>query len=223
MFEEEFVRLPNADQKEFSRVINALLLKGFIVRDIFDNREKIMRISPEFRFIERYFPLFENYLKFSGWHVEKDLINGVISLSNEYQENRIRLDRETSLLLFTLRLIFEDSKKEGSSSSSAVYLTTPGLIKEMMDHGISMPGKKLTGRQIAKSLRFLANHNIISKVSGSYDEGNISFYILPSIIYALDNQKIVAMSEALDKFNEIGIQGTALEAVMGGLNNEESN
>lgn len=47
----------------------------------------------------------------------------------------------------------------------------------------------------------MANHNIISKVSGSYDEGNVSFYILPSIIYAIDNEKIIAMSNALDELN----------------------
>ena len=64
-----------------------------------------------------------------------------------------------------------------------------------------MPGKRLTGRLIGKSLRFLNNHNIISKVSGSYDEGNVSFYILPSIKYAIDNEKIVAMSNALDQLN----------------------
>jgi uncharacterized protein YPO0396 len=54
---------------------------------------------------------------------------------------------------------------------------------------------------LQRSLRFFASHNIISKVSGTYDEGNVSFYILPSIAYALDNEKIVAMSQALDELN----------------------
>ena len=72
----------------------------------------------------------------------------------------------------------------------------------MLEHGILMPGKKLTGRNIAKSLRFLANHNIISKVSGNYDEGNVAFYIIPSIVYDLDNEKIAAMSQALDNINK---------------------
>lgn len=201
MFEEEFIKIPNADQKEFARVVNVLLLKGFIVRDVFDTKEKIMRISPDFRFIERYFPLIEDYLKFSGWHIEKDVLTGVVALSNEYQENLLRIDRESSLLLFILRLLYEDEKKEGSQTNDAVYMTTPGLIKAMIEHGLNMPGKKLSGRQVSRSLRFLANHNIISKVSGSYDEGNVSFYVLPSIIYALDNNKIVAMSEALDALN----------------------
>ena len=202
MFEEEFLKLPNSEQKEFARVVNVLLLKGYIVRDIFDTKEKIMRINSDYRFIERYFNLIENYLGYSAWEILKDDLSGVICLSNSNEANRFRLDRETSLILFALRLIFEDERKEGNVVNVAVYQTTPGLIKMMIDHGITMPGKRLSGRQLSKSLRFLANHNIISKVSGSYDEGNVSFYILPSIIYALDNNKIVAMSEALDEVNK---------------------
>ena len=217
MFEEEFIKIPIADQREFSHATNVLLLKGFVVRDVFDAREKMMRTNATYRYIERYFNLIEDYLKYSGWHIEKDVVSGVICLTNDYEENRLRLDRETSLLLFTLRLIYEDEKKEGAQTNDAIYITTPGLIKTMYDHGITMPGKKLSGRQISKSLRFLANHNIISKVSGSYDEGNVSFYILPSIIYALDNNKIVAMSEALDKINNQGIENT----VLGKETNEE--
>ena len=138
-------------------------------------------------------------MKYSGWIIEKDYILGVIALNNMNTENRIRLDRETSLILFTLRLIYENEKSESNTTTQAIYLTTPGLIKLMKDDGIKLQNKNLTGRGIARSLRFLANHNIISKVSGSYDEGNVSFYILPSIVYALDNDKIVAMSNALDE------------------------
>ena len=202
MFNEDFLKMPSSDQNEFSTVVNKLLLKGFIVRDIFDTREKVIRINPDYRFLERYFEIVNDYLKYAGWNVEKDVVLGVVALTNLYGENRIRMDRETSLILFALRLIFENYKNESNSTNQAIYLTTPGLLKTMIDDGITMPGRKLNGRSIARSLRFLANHNIISKVSGNYDEGNVSFYILPSIVYALDNEKIVAMSNALDEINQ---------------------
>jgi len=199
MFEEEFVKLPEADQTMFAEVVNTLLLRGFLVRDAFDAKEKSMRINPDFRFIERYFDLISDYLKFSGWIIEKDALNGVVALANTYTQNRLRLDRETSLVLFTLRLIYETEKSASSQSGEAIYITTPALMKMMLEHGILFPNKKLTGRLLAKSLRFLSAHSIIAKVSGSYEEGNVSFYILPSILFALDNQKIAAMSEAIDK------------------------
>ncbi len=202
MFSDDFIKMPAGDQSKFAEVCNRLLLKGFIVRDIFDAKEKIMRVNPDYRFMERYFDVFEGYLKFSGWHVEKDNILGVVALSNEYYDNRLRIDRETSLVLFALRLIYENEKSESNEAGVSIYMTTPMLIKEMLDHNIVMPGKRLSGRGLARSLRFLANHNIISKVSGSYDEGNVSFYILPSIVYALNNDKIISMSNILDEINK---------------------
>lgn len=202
MFEEEIVKLSNSDQQEFSRVVNILLLKSFIVRESFDTREKIMKINPEYRFIERHYAIFEDYLKYSGWYMERDMASGVIALHNEYEQNRLRIDRETSLILFTLRLVFENQKSESNSGSESIYMTTPELLKMMLEYGITMQGKRLTGRLLGRSLRFMAAHNIIAKVSGSYDEGNVTFYILPSITFAVDNQKIAAMSEALDRLKE---------------------
>lgn len=45
MFSEEFIKMPQSDQSEFASVVNKLLLKGFIVRDVFDTREKIIRMN----------------------------------------------------------------------------------------------------------------------------------------------------------------------------------
>lgn len=201
MFSEDFNKLQASEQLTFASVTNKLLLKGFIVRDIYDNREKIFRINPDYRFMERFFEIFESYLKFSGWHIEKDNILGVIALSNDYTENRIKFDRETSLILFSLRLIY-DTRREESETDFDVYMTTPNLIIEMTERNITIPNKKLTGRGVARCLRILANHNIISKISGTYDNGDVTFYILPSIVYALDNDKIVAMSNALNELNK---------------------
>ena len=74
MFTDEFYKMTAADQNNFAEVCNKLLLKGFIVRDIFDNKEKMMRVNPDYRFLERFFEVFESYLKFSGWRIEKDNI-----------------------------------------------------------------------------------------------------------------------------------------------------
>ena len=202
MFEEEFVKLSSQDQNEFARIVNALMLKSFVVRESFDSREKMMKINPEYRFIERYYEIFEEYLKYSGWHLEKDVTNGVIAIYNEYEQNRLRIDRETSLILFTLRLIYETKKAESNAPGESLYMTTPELLKTMIEYGITMQGKRLTGRLLGRSLRFMAAHNIICKVSGSYDEGNVTFYILPSMTFAVDSQKIAAMSDALERLKE---------------------
>lgn len=201
MFEEEYLKLTKQEQESFAVTINHLLTHSFIVRDSFDNKEKIFKINPLYRFCERRFDLINEYLYIIGYQIDKDIILGVISLSNVYTENRIKIDRETSLLLYVLRLIYESEKNESAQTTAAVYITTPTLIKTMLEFSVPYQGKRLSGRSLAKSLRLLANRNIISKISGSYDEGNVTFYILPSIMYAIDNNKIQAMAEAIEKIN----------------------
>lgn len=199
MFEETILKMTRADQEAFAKAINQLLLTNFIVRDEFDRREKTIKINPTYRFIERHIDLINDYLSYSGWRVDKDLIKGVFSLVNEYDQNRLRFDREISLILFVLRLIYEEEKKEGGHIGDSIYLTTPLVMKVMLDRGINFPNKRLTGRLVGRALREIANHNIIARVSGTYDEGNVTFYLLPSITFAVDNDKIVAISQALEK------------------------
>ena len=55
--------------------------------------------------------LINDYLKFSGWVLNKDLILGVFYLVNTFEDNRIRIDRETSLVLFTSEDDYEDEKE----------------------------------------------------------------------------------------------------------------
>lgn len=203
MFEEEIVKLSNQEQKQFAQVVNNLLSQSYIVREYYDSREKMIKMSNDYRFIERYYEVFEEYLKYSGWTLDKDMATGVIAIRNDFDQNRLKVDRETSLVLFTLRFIYENENSKNSAANLGVgknvYLTTPELMKFMVEYGITMQGKKLTGRGLGRCLRFANQHNIISKVSGTFDEGNVTFYILPSIAFAVDSQKIAAMSDALEK------------------------
>ena len=205
MFSEDFAKLTGSEQNRFAEICNKILLKGFLVREAYDSREKILRTNPDYNFVDKYFDIFEGYLKFSGWILKRDDMLGVFALFNNYEENRIRLDRETSVVLVVLRKIYDTEMEEGQVSGHgdhSVFLTTATLVNTMNNHGLIMPGKRLNGRLVCRCLRFLANHNVIAKVSGSYDEGNVSFFILPSIVYALDNEKIVAMSNALNELKE---------------------
>ena len=204
-FDEEFDKLTHGDQQLFAKVVNTLFLRTFVVREVFDSREKMVKLNPDYRYIERHYELITEYLSFSGWLLEKDAINGVIVLVNEYDQNRIKLDRETSLILYFLRLLYEKEKSESSAVSENIYLQTNQLVRAMLEHGVVLPGKRLTNRGVCRSLRVLANRNIITRISGSYDNGDVSFYILPSIIHSINSDKIVAMSESIDRMKAEGL------------------
>jgi len=53
-----FDKFTNSEREEFTRLINLLLSKTFIVRDIYDIKEERMKVNPEYRFVERNFENF---------------------------------------------------------------------------------------------------------------------------------------------------------------------
>ena len=71
MWNELYEKLSNSDKEEFRRIINLLLSRNFIIRDVYDSREGMMKISPEYRFVERNFELFTEYLHYAGWLLQK--------------------------------------------------------------------------------------------------------------------------------------------------------
>ncbi len=195
MWNELYEKLNNSDREEFRRIFNLLLSRTFIIRDVYDSRESMMKTNPEYRFIERNFELFTGYLGYSGWTLQKDGNYGVIALSNEYEYNRVRMDKNTTLILYTLRLIFEE-EREKVSLRNEILTTTGQMVHKMITLGIV--NRKPSDKDLADGLRQLAYHNIIEKVDGPWEQADTKLLILPSILFVVTNEKISRMYEALE-------------------------
>jgi hypothetical protein len=211
MWTEDYEKLNNSEKEEFKRLSNLLLSKTFITRDFYDLKESMMKVNPEYRFIERHFELFSSYFSCSGWAVLKDNQYGVISIENIYEYNRLKLDRFTTLVLYTIRLIFEE-ERERVSLRNEIMTTTGQIIHKMLTMNIFK--KKPSDRDISESLRLLSNHNLIQKISGQWENADTRIMILPSILFVLSNEKISRVFEFLgfeetsnteDQENEAGM------------------
>lgn len=201
MWAELYDKLTNSEKEEFKRLANYILARSFLLRDVYDAREGIIRVNPEYRFVERHFELFLDYLSYAGWTLMKDSSYGVIVLENAYEYNRIRLDRLTTLILFTFRLIFEE-EREKVTLRKEVLTTTGQVVHKMLTLGIAK--RKPPDRDLTSSLRLLAGHNIIQKVDGSWEEAGTRLLILPSILFIITNQKINELYAALEAEEENG-------------------
>jgi len=193
---EEYEKLSNSDKEEFTRLANLLLSRTFIVRDIYDIKGGMMRTNPDYRFIERNFTLFSEYLWYSGWILHKDNQYGVIALLNRYEYNRVKLDRNTTIMLFILRLIFEE-EREKVTLRKEVLTSTGHILHKMFTLGLIK--KKLSDRDIINALRQLAYYNIIQKLDGRWEEADNKLLILPSILFVVSNEKITRLYETLDE------------------------
>lgn len=201
MFEEQYLKLTNAEKEDFARVVNELMLKSFILRENYDRHTKMMKGNRDYSFIERNIDMIREYLSFSGWTIEKDSRLGVVMINNEYQDNHIRLDFLTSLIIYALRYAYELSKEQDQMTSE-VYFTVSDLLQLMLDKGLIKPDKRPSSVNLASSFRFLENHNIIHRINGEYRDRSMSFYILPSILYVIDVDKINAIFDQIERFDQ---------------------
>ena len=198
MFQEEFEQLRNAEKEEFAHSVNTLLLKSFILRDYYDRHTKMIRSSKEYSFIDRNFDLVSEYLSFSGWIVSKDSRRGVISIANEYTENHIKMDLITSIMIFGLRYVYE-SQRNDDALTQHVFFTSADLVQTLMNMHLIRPDKRPSFASLGASYRFLESHNIISRISGDFKERNLQFYIMPSILFAVDNEMIQSIYEQIEQ------------------------
>ncbi|MFO7154516.1 MAG: DUF4194 domain-containing protein [Caldicoprobacter oshimai] len=194
MWVEEYEKLSNSEKEEFRRLLNLILSRTFIIRDVYDPKEGMMRVNPEYRFVERNFALFNEYLWFSGWALYKDSQYGVIALVNTYEYNRVRLDRNTTLILFILRLIFEE-EREKVTLRKEVLTSTGQIVHKMLTLGLIK--KKPSDRDLAEALRQLAYYNIIQKLEGRWEDPDNKLLILPSILFVITNEKVSRIYETL--------------------------
>lgn len=200
MWIEAYEKLTNSEKEEFKRLANILLSKTFIVRDYYDSKEEMMKISPEYRFIERNFELFLDYLSYSGWDLRKDNQYGVISIENVYEYNRLKLDRFTTFILYTIRLIYEE-EREHISLRNEVITTTGQIIHKMIN--LSLIKKKASDHDISDSLRLLSSHNLIQKISGPWENADTKILILPSVLFVVSNEKIGRIYELVESDKNI--------------------
>lgn len=200
MFDEEFNKLSNKEQEDFARVVNNLMLKSFILRENYDRQAKMMKTNKDYSFIERNIELIRDYLTFSGWVIEKDSRLGVVYISNTYQDNRIRIDFMTSLIIYGLRYAYE-IQKEQNQMTEQVYFSAASLMQILIEKSLIKMDKRPSATSLASSYRFLENHNIIARIRGDFRDRDLEFYILPSILFVIDISAINAIFDEVENGN----------------------
>ena len=190
MWLDEYNELNNGERERFAKLVNYLLNKTYLTREIYEGKQVIGKINADYRFIERYITLFEGYLNVINYRLTIDEELGIVYISNDYGYNKMRLDKLTTLLLFTIRTVY-DEEREKNASKGIVYITTASLVYKLLE--LKIVTKKPTMKDITDCIRLLVNQNILTKIEGSIDESTCQLAILPTILLAVSNEKIDAI------------------------------
>ena len=197
MFEQDYNNLYESEKQEFRRVCNYLLSKTFIVRDVYDKQAKRMITSSEFLFMEKNYDIFENYLSIAGWKLNKDPIDGLYWVENEFGQNKAKFDSFTTYILLSLMIAYEESAPVTTLGNS-VITTTYDIISKMQILGLIT--KKPSKEQFRIAFRRLEQFNVILRLNTSQDVELWKIMILPSIHHVIDYDKLKELCEYIPSF-----------------------
>ncbi len=185
-----FTQMSDREMQEFSRICNYLLSCTFVMRE---DQKKL--ISKDYRYIERNFALFSDYLSLSGWRIYKDSQYGMIYVRNEEGYNKLSLNKLATVMLITMRLIYEERRLQASNTND-VCITVAELFGKIVND-FSVYPKKPPQKEIKDCFRIFESHNILYKLDDSYDNLDCRFVILPSILIAVSNEKCKTICDTL--------------------------
>lgn len=191
MFETAFEKLTMTDQERFRRIVNMLLAQTFLLQTDTSSEDTLRRTAPDYLFAERNFSLLADYLAYAGFTLEKNDDYGVIALHSAFDFNRRRLDKFTTQLLFTLRLIY-DEEREKLSLSKEIFTTTGDITHKMMTLGVLT--KKPANQQLHEALRTLAAFRLIAKTGGAWEDAETAIRILPSVLFVITGEQITSIA-----------------------------
>ncbi len=191
----EIENMPQREKDEFTRCCALLMAKTFVPRDTPDGR-----LSRDYSFIQNKYSLLEEYLSLSGWKLYSDKTLGIIYVRNAEEYNRLALNKLTTQIIVTLRLMFEERRMNGTS----VYVVgvTVGELLAKMINELSVLQKKPAQKELKDSFRVLEEHNIIYRIGDSYENMECQIKVLPSILLAVPNDRCKAICEILQDENK---------------------
>ena len=200
MWYNDYLNFNNGEKERFRKVVNYILNKTYILREVYEQRDKIGKINADYRYFERNYELISSYLELAGYKVEKDDALGIISIVSVYEYNHTRLEKFTTLMLLALRGIY-DEQKEANSSKVAVFYKVSDVIVRMFEDKLLL--KKPTIKETADALRLLVRHNIIARLDGNLDEpSSCTITIYPTITKLVSNEKLTSIYNTMFKTYE---------------------
>ena len=202
----KLAEMSQKERYEFSRICNMLLSVTYILRDSADRR-----ISKEYHYIDHNFELFYDYLELSGWKIYKESQYGIIYVRNTEGYNKLVMNKLSTVMLVTMRIIYEDHRAQASNTNDVC--SSVGELFGKIVNEFSVYTKKPPQKEVKEAFKILESHNLIRKIDETYDDFECRFMILPSVLIAVPNEKCKTICDTLKTETEESENEKADEAL----------
>jgi hypothetical protein len=208
---EHYDKIGLAERAQLTRCINGLLAHTFLLSEVYDETNDLMKSSSDYRLVDRHFDWLHDYLAIAGWELAKDRALGVIYVESSFDYNRLQLSSLATLILLTLRLLY-DEEREKLALRTTIPLTCGQVVERLLS--FNTLSRKPADKDLADAFRVLQRHRLVHKLAGNWQEAACQFLVLPTILLVLTGDAIGRVSQSLltPDGNQPGAAGADQEA-----------
>lgn len=197
---QEVFSLSSGELEDFRRVSSQLLSHTFILRSLYGKDGKKVHRNPDYLFVQRHFDEIYAYFSMMNWSLILDDHHGYCYLRCEQGENRLNLTKDQTALFVCLRLIYEEKMEDLGQENDVIISVQEILDKLIGEFGIL---KSYSKQKIQADLSLASQYRIIQKVKGALNSTEGLFAILPTILTAVDSNRLHDLVKNLQK-REVG-------------------
>lgn len=178
MILEKFEELNSGQKSMFARTCLRLLQTGFLARDKRDNKDM-------YYFLISYKKYFDEYFEIMNYEINLDRENGAIQLVHQDNSNVLRLNKEETVLLLILRILYHQHLSDTSVNDNIII-----SINELHTYYDSLElKKKINKTDLVRILRMYKKYNIIEPI-GDITKSNSKIIIFPTVLLAINTTAI---------------------------------
>ncbi len=178
MILEKFEELNMTQRKLFSKTCLRLLANGFLARDKQDNKEM-------YYFLLSYKNYFDEYFDIMDYEIVLERDQGAVQLIHRENSNLLRLNKEETLILLILRILYHQHLVKTSVNENVVI-----NVDEIHQYYDSLElKKKINKTDLIRILRLYKKYNLIESL-GDITRSNTKIIIYPTVLLAINTQTI---------------------------------
>ncbi|MFA7561463.1 MAG: DUF4194 domain-containing protein [Candidatus Izemoplasmatales bacterium] len=169
----------NQGQKQlFAKTCLRLLQNSFIARDKDDNKEM-------YYFLLSFKSYFDEYFDVMNFEIVLDREVGAVQLINRDGSNLLRLNKEETLVLLILRILYHQHLMRTSINDNVVI-----KVDEIHQYYDSLElKKKINKTDLVKILRTYRRLNLLESL-GDITKANTRIVVYPTVLLAINTQAI---------------------------------
>jgi len=195
-FSERYSTLSASDQTLFADAVRRLLADGFLWREIEGDRRL-------YNWLLRQSDLVQDYLAVAGWTLSHDERNAVFHVAHRDGAHRRRLNRDTTIWLLLLRLLYAEQRESMTVSLTRFPTTTVATVIDR--YAQFFPGQTVRKKNsLDEALRTLATLKLIRAGAGGILRANNAdqvIELLPTLEIVVPTSIISAIAERIATYN----------------------